>query len=924
MKISIGEFRCLSVKGVKIQWKDGDPGLTIEEVAYKKIEWNFEKIRDITIHFKIKDLHREVLTDSEDATTDVFTSFTLHWKMHSPSDLLSSDLRNSSETIPSSFTLLHATDVEIGSRLRVHRGGAYVALFEAAVIDGLLIPSGEATSLCAKTREMTYCCGSYMYDPGLIQARRQKILKMSLTEFRGTWYSKGPAQITANYHGLQIFVSPSKVNSALIYHNHLLDQLSKVLQAKMYASKEGNGTTDKSLELNLKSDDLKALVCFQDGREAISIIMSFNLSFHQRNKKTQFTASAGIQAFVPNSQETTYPCGIVGNELISVPWECTVTGSKSSGQSAVTRVTSDQNFSLLLRPECIPVFQELREEYTSLLDVRQLKKLLKLLKEKTEEPSTPKQIFVNCKGMRLSLEMDVYEELLNVSFEDIKAEFNRDQHHITLELSVKDLEVEDCTDKIIALQQQRSGGISSLSLLRFSFVQDVAKGEERIVVKRLHIEPGNSTVSFQEKLILKLLQFAGIKNKPQLWGEETDVEEPSPSENLPAFLTNTRFYFEKLHVESFQVVVTCNPANRLPEELQSLKTALEIPVGFPPLMENATIEFGEFLRTGISYKTFASLGRDARRHYLKEIGRQSTSLLGSLHLLGNLSSLQSEIAEGLAELKETGDYLGFVKHVRGGLAESYYKFADSWSACITQSQTNSPPSSNSTCTSSSNPQMKSFRGVVDTLTSFLNPPKDAGHRKLQLSDSPAVTPPGSPGVHLTSRTLVPTVCEDHDSSGSEESSLSCIQSVNGWELVSKDVLKKLKGQEFLRRLQVSMSGEATQEESFVSCMKLRHEDPEDKLSALVTSQHVHFIKAGLPLAENVVLTVKLFNLYKARHKDQDQEHYLELLMRISGGKRLSLPSPNPADSPLVRCSSVRRAQKAASVINETKKKSESR
>ena len=54
-----------------------------------------------------------------------------------------------------------------------------------------------------------------------------QILKMSLTEFRGTWYSKGPAQITTNYHGLQIFVSPSKVNSAVIYHNHLLAQLTK-------------------------------------------------------------------------------------------------------------------------------------------------------------------------------------------------------------------------------------------------------------------------------------------------------------------------------------------------------------------------------------------------------------------------------------------------------------------------------------------------------------------------------------------------------------------------------------------------------------------------------------------------------------------------------------------------------------------------
>ena len=54
-----------------------------------------------------------------------------------------------------------------------------------------------------------------------------QILKMSLTEFRGTWYSKGPAQITTNYHELQIFVSPSKVNSAVIYHNHLLAQLTK-------------------------------------------------------------------------------------------------------------------------------------------------------------------------------------------------------------------------------------------------------------------------------------------------------------------------------------------------------------------------------------------------------------------------------------------------------------------------------------------------------------------------------------------------------------------------------------------------------------------------------------------------------------------------------------------------------------------------
>jgi len=78
-----------------------------------------------------------------------------------------------------------------------------------------------------------------------------------------------------------------------------------------------------------------------------------------------------------------------------------------------------------------------------------------------------------------------------------------------------------------------------------------------------------------------------------LRGEETNAAEASLNDTLPALLTSTRFYFEKLHVESFQVVVTCNPANTLPEDLQSLKTALEIPVGFPPLMENASVEFGK-------------------------------------------------------------------------------------------------------------------------------------------------------------------------------------------------------------------------------------------------------------------------------------------------------------------------------------------
>ena len=58
---------------------------------------------------------------------------------------------------------------------------AVTFFLQAAVIDGLLIPSEEATSLCVKGRDMTYCCGPY--DPGLIQAKREKVLKFRIQSY---------------------------------------------------------------------------------------------------------------------------------------------------------------------------------------------------------------------------------------------------------------------------------------------------------------------------------------------------------------------------------------------------------------------------------------------------------------------------------------------------------------------------------------------------------------------------------------------------------------------------------------------------------------------------------------------------------------------------------------------------------------------
>lgn len=935
VSITIGEFGFFFIKGVKICWNVNDPGLTIEEARLKAIEWDIEKLRDVTVIFDIHRVRRE-LTNLKAAKSDAYISFTLHWKAHSLGDILSSDFYNDNDFIPALFTVLHATDVNIASGLRTEKEGPYIALLEVSVVDGHLQPSKKVKSFSLKAKDVTLCCGPY--DRNLLQARREKILDMSVMELLVTSYLDGPSQLAVCFQGVHLSVCPTKINSVLMFLNHFLRYTPKIkedLLSGLPIHRKLKYNLEESLEINAKSDNLKVSVCLQDGEEAITIFASFCLCHHQRTTKRQTNGSVQIQLLVPNRQlETADPCLILGNELISAPWEFTFTGSDWEGHSMLSRMTSDQSLSLVLRPECVPVFHELHEDYLCLLDQVQLKALLVQVKNVTrdhsKQSSIGKEICVNCKGVTIALEVSVFEELLKVSMEDIKAEFNQDQHHMMIELFVQELEIEDCLNKVLAFRRQHSSENISRPLIRSSLLQDAVSEDGKIIVKGFHTSFADSIVIIEETLLLKLLQFAGIKEKSQLRAESTEGQE-SGLNPFPAFSLATEYFFERLEVEPFQVNITCTPASDLTDELKNLKLVLEIPAGVPPLMDRANVTIGVFFRIGIAYKTLHSLAYDARTHYIKEIGRQSTSLLGSLHLLGNLSSLHGDITEGLADLKETGDYLGFVKHVRGGLLESYNKFADSWTATIAQSTTRTTEGVlsvwDTTDTRDDGLRMRrTMRGVVGSLVSFLgnsSPDTTRDTAPLQLSILPGAPPPMSPSMNLSSKSLNPTEILDHDvSSESGESSLSFSQPLDGCEPVPRAVSKKCKRREFLRLLQLSLSGAENRDEVFVSWLKLRHENPVDKLDALVTNENVYFLKTGLPTAENVILTIRLDNLYKAQSRKEGGVCYLELLMRVSGQKRLSLPSPNPADSPLVRCSSIKTAQRAADVINRAKRKDE--
>lgn len=54
-----------------------------------------------------------------------------------------------------------------------------------------------------------------------------QILKMPLVDFLGTFHKSGPSQVTMNFHGLHIFVSPCRVNSLVVYFYSWICQLKE-------------------------------------------------------------------------------------------------------------------------------------------------------------------------------------------------------------------------------------------------------------------------------------------------------------------------------------------------------------------------------------------------------------------------------------------------------------------------------------------------------------------------------------------------------------------------------------------------------------------------------------------------------------------------------------------------------------------------
>ncbi|PKU31085.1 vacuolar protein sorting-associated protein 13d isoform x1 [Limosa lapponica baueri] len=175
-----------------------------------------------------------------------------------------------------------------------------------------------------------------------------------------------------------------------------------------------------------------------------------------------------------------------------------------------------------------------------------------------------------------------------------------------------------------------------------------------------------SVQDIQEKLLLKLLSFFGY--------DQSESEVEKYDENLHEKAVEQggaqkRYYFENLKISVPQIKLSVFTSNKLPLDLQALKSTL----GFPLIrFEDAVIDLDPFTRVH-PYETQEFIINDILKHFQEELLSQAARILGSVDFLGNPMGLLNDVSEGVTGLIRYGNVGGLIRNVTHGVSNSAAK-----------------------------------------------------------------------------------------------------------------------------------------------------------------------------------------------------------------------------------------------------------
>lgn len=182
------------------------------------------------------------------------------------------------------------------------------------------------------------------------------------------------------------------------------------------------------------------------------------------------------------------------------------------------------------------------------------------------------------------------------------------------------------------------------------------------------------TILLEERLLLKLFEFIGYKNKDE--EVHQNVESDYETQRIVIDVTAAhakRYYFGIIQLVPDQIRLSMVTASKLPQSLQVIKRK----VGLTFIkFEDAGVDLEPYVRQH-TFETIQVLIHSIVQHFKDELIWQAGIILGSVDFLGNPLGFMNDVTEGVSGLIYEGNIGALVKNVTHGISNSAAKVTES-------------------------------------------------------------------------------------------------------------------------------------------------------------------------------------------------------------------------------------------------------
>ncbi|KAL8611447.1 hypothetical protein ACOMHN_014502 [Nucella lapillus] len=529
-------------------------------------------------------------------------------------------------------------------------------------------------------------------------------------------------------------------------------------------------------------------------------------------------------------------------------------------------------------------------------------------------------------GVGISLVNSTPEELVYVRLRNIQVEISARHSHVNIEASVADVKVDN----------QLFGAVRPVMVYVMPVIRDVPDNSPALhinaqkvpsakwnaeIFKHMIVSTKRLTVHLEERLLWKLLQFAGFKKDTSDLQRMEDAYDAHRALSAVTSILSKRYYFGTLKLSTARLTLSMVTSSKLPPDLKVIKHALSVPL---IAFEEAKVDLDPYTRYH-PFETSEFLFSDVIQHYTRELKGQAAKILGSVDFLGNPLGLFNDVTEGISGLINDGNVGGLLKNVTHGVSNTTAKFASTVSdglgtLSMDESHNRAREEVRSVQSGRSSDHLvagiKGFGiGLIGGLTSItsqtIKGTRDEGFGGLLKGMGKGVlgtvTKPVSGVLDLTSG--VANALRDTSRGSSHKPPPRqrvprCCQGPGGLlplysssQAAAQQILYELNQQDY--------------SEFLVVVEQLRSEP--DSLHAVISSRQVMFLNHLSGHADNIMLSIWLQELAHCKSTEKDGRHYVELTLKAgNNGGASSLRSPQ------VRCDRQHMAVKVAQEIKYAK------